>query len=46
MLVKLTGWSLAEIDEAPAQTLDWLLKIDQVYSQVEAEKIEAASDKP
>lgn len=31
-LVKLTGWTFAEIDAAPAERTDWLLKIDDVMN--------------
>lgn len=27
MLVKITGWTQAEIDATPADTLDWILAI-------------------
>jgi hypothetical protein len=31
-LVKLTGWSLAEIENTSAVQLDWLLAIDDVFT--------------
>jgi hypothetical protein len=34
------GMSLAEIDDAPALTLDWLLSIHDTVKQVEAEQAE------
>jgi hypothetical protein len=35
-VVRLTGWTLDQIDEAPAQTLDWLLAIERTHRKVEA----------
>lgn len=37
-IVKLTHWSLAEINEASAVRLDELLKIDEVHQHVAADK--------
>lgn len=37
-LVKITGWTLDEIDAAPAETLDWLLECHRVEVEIEAER--------
>jgi hypothetical protein len=36
MLVKLTGWTKQELDEAPAAWCDWLLAIDGKVREEEA----------
>jgi hypothetical protein len=37
LLVKITGWTLAEIDAAPADLCDWLIRL---YSIEEAAAVE------
>lgn len=37
-LIKLTGWSLEQIDDAPTNLCDWLLRIDLVFEEVAAER--------
>lgn len=40
-LVKITGWTQAEIDATPADTCDWILAIHRVVSEAEARQREA-----
>lgn len=37
LLIKLTGWTLAQIDDAPAELCDWLLGIDATFEEVHRE---------
>jgi hypothetical protein len=36
-LIKITGWTQADIDATPAATCDWLIAIDAEVQQAEAE---------
>ena len=36
-IVKLTGWTPDQIDQAPAELIDWLLEIDITIEEVRAE---------
>lgn len=36
-LIKITGWTLEQIDDAPADVLDWLLQIDAAFEDRRAE---------
>jgi hypothetical protein len=35
-LVRITGWTLEQIEATPAVDLDWLVQIDRVHREVEA----------
>lgn len=35
--MQITGWTLDQIDAAPSETLDWLLRIDATVTEHRAE---------
>ncbi len=37
-LIKLTGWTLEQIEDAPTNLCDWLLQIDVVFEEVKRER--------
>jgi hypothetical protein len=42
MLVKITGWTLDQIGDAPAETLDWFLELHTVEVEIANENAEQA----
>lgn len=42
--IKLTGWTVEEIDNTPAEVIDWLLAINRTEAEVEAERQRKANE--
>lgn len=42
LLVKITGWTLDQIDAAPAESLDWILEMHRLEVEIADEAEEAA----